>query len=85
MKAKLILFIILMTVIPILTSAQTKSGDDSSPTKPTGTADSLLPDPSTTNVPTGPGSIGTARRLTGVSDGDGVHYADLHRKPRRHH
>ena len=57
MKAKLILFIILMTVIPILTSAQTKSGDDSSPTKPTGTADSLLPDPSTTNVPTGPGSI----------------------------
>jgi len=58
MKAKLILFIILMTVIPILTSAQTKSGDDSSPTKPTGTADSLLPDPSTTNVPTGPGSIG---------------------------
>jgi hypothetical protein len=54
MQAKLILIIILMTVIPILSSAQTKSGDDSAPTNPAGAADSLLPDPGATNVPTAP-------------------------------
>ena len=45
MKAKLIIFIILMTVIPVLSSAQTKPRDDRSPTKPTSTSDSILPDP----------------------------------------
>ena len=45
MKAKLILFIILMTVVPVHSSAQTKPGDDSSPIKPTSTPDSVLPDP----------------------------------------
>ena len=58
MKAKLILIIILMTVIPILSLAQTQSGDDSASTNPPAAADSLLPDPSPTAIPTGPGSLG---------------------------
>ena len=44
MKAKSILIIILMTVIPILASAQAKSGDDSAPSNAPAAADSLLPD-----------------------------------------
>ena len=58
MKAKSILIIILMTVIPILASAQAKSGDDSAPSNAPAAADSLLPDPGPTNVPAGPGSLG---------------------------
>src|SRR6201982_4071635 len=58
MKAKVILIIILMTVIPILSLAQTQSGDDSASTNPPAAADSLLPDPSPTAVPAGPGSLG---------------------------
>jgi predicted lipoprotein len=58
MKAKLILIIILMTVIPILGLAQTQSGDDSASTNPPAAADSLLPDPGPTAVPAGPGSLG---------------------------
>jgi LTXXQ motif family protein len=54
MKAKLVLIIILTTVIPILSSAQTTSGDDSAPTNRAGAADSLLPDSGATNVPTAP-------------------------------
>jgi hypothetical protein len=45
MKAKVILIVILITVIPVLSSAQTKSGVDSAPTNPTGPSDSLVPDP----------------------------------------
>ena len=58
MKAKLILIIILMTVIPILSLAQTQSGDDSASTNPPAAADSLLPDPGRTGIPAGPGSLG---------------------------
>jgi predicted lipoprotein len=58
MKAKLILIAILMTVIPILSLAQTQSGDDSASTNPPAAADSLLPDPGPTAVPAGPGSLG---------------------------
>src|ERR1700747_879422 len=58
MKAKVILIIILMTVIPILGLAQTQSGDDSASTNPPAAADSLLPDPGPTAVPAGPGSLG---------------------------
>jgi Spy/CpxP family protein refolding chaperone len=58
MKAKLILIAILMTVIPILSSAQTQSGDDGASTNPPAAADSLLPDPGPTTVPAGPGSLG---------------------------
>src|ERR1700741_3376863 len=58
MKAKVILIIILMTVIPILSLAQTQSGDDSASTNPPAAADSLLPDPGPTAVPAGPGSLG---------------------------
>jgi LTXXQ motif family protein len=58
MKAKLILIIILMTVIPILGLAQTQSGDDNASTNPPAAADSLLPDPGPTAVPAGPGSLG---------------------------
>src|SRR5246127_2990765 len=58
MKAKLILIIILVTVIPILSLAQTQSGDDSASTNPPAAADSLLPDPGPTAVPAGPGSLG---------------------------
>jgi predicted lipoprotein len=58
MKAKLILIATLMTVIPILSLAQTQSGDDSASTNPPAAADSLLPDPGPTAVPAGPGSLG---------------------------
>jgi hypothetical protein len=58
MKAKLILIAILMTVIPILSSAQTQSGDDNAPTNPPGAGDLLLRGPGPTNVPAGPGSLG---------------------------
>ena len=51
MKAKLILIIILMTVIPVFSSAQTNSGDDSAPTSPTVTPDVVVPDPGSTDVP----------------------------------
>src|ERR1700731_5022324 len=51
MKAKLILIAILMTVIPILSSAQTQSGDDNAPTNPPGAGDLLLRGPGPTNVP----------------------------------
>ena len=53
MKAKLILIIILMTVIPILSSAQTKSGVDSAPSNPADTPDSLA-DPGNRDVPAAP-------------------------------
>jgi hypothetical protein len=46
MKAKLILTAILMIVIPVLSSAQTKSGADRAPTNPAGSA----------NVPSAPAS-----------------------------
>jgi Spy/CpxP family protein refolding chaperone len=58
MKAKIILIIILMTVIPVLSLAQTQSGDDNASTNPPAAADSLLPDPGPTTVPAGPGSLG---------------------------
>jgi hypothetical protein len=58
MKAKLILIIILMTVIPALSSAQAKSGNDRAPTNPPASADSLLPAPGPTNAPSGRGSLG---------------------------
>ena len=45
MKAKLILIVILMTAIPGLSPAQTKSGADSAPTNLASTPDSLVPDP----------------------------------------
>ena len=62
MKTKLILFIVLMTIIPVLTSAQAKSGDDSAPTN-TGTPDSLLQDAGPTIVPAGPGPLGSQEFL----------------------
>ena len=58
MKAKLILIAILMTFIPILSSAQTQSGDDNAPTNPPGAGDLLLRGPGPTNVPAGPGTLG---------------------------
>jgi Spy/CpxP family protein refolding chaperone len=58
MKAKLILILILMTVIPALSSAQAKSGSDRAPTNPPAAADSLLPDPGAAVVPAGPGPAG---------------------------
>jgi len=63
MKAKLILIVILMTAIPVLSSAQTKSGADSAPTNPAGTPDSLVPDPGPTNVPDAPMSPGPQQAL----------------------
>jgi len=63
MKAKLILIVILMTAIPVLSSAQTKSGADSTPTNPAGTPDSLVPDPGPTNVPDAPTSPGPQQVL----------------------
>ena len=53
MKAKVILTAILMTVIPVLSSAQTKSGADRAPNNPVGAPDSLT-DPDNTNVPAAP-------------------------------
>jgi LTXXQ motif family protein len=54
MKAKVIFIVILMTVIPVLSSAQTKPGVDSAPTNSAGAADSLVPDPGLTNLPAAP-------------------------------
>lgn len=84
MKAKVVLMVVLMMIIPVFTSAQTKSGDDSAPTNPPGAADSLLPDRGPTN---GPASWlpGPARSVTGISDSNVGHYADLHSKPCRDH
>lgn len=65
MKTKLIVIIILTTVIPVLTSAQTQSGDEGAATNPPGAADSLHPDPGPLNVPAGPGSPGTQEALQG--------------------
>jgi hypothetical protein len=56
MKAKLILVVILMTVIPAVSSAQSKSETDSAPTKLTVAADSSVGDPGPTNLPTAPAS-----------------------------
>jgi len=56
MKAQLILIVVLITVVPVLSPAQTKSGADSAPTNLAGTPDSLVPDPGTTNVPDAPTS-----------------------------
>ena len=61
MKAKLILIVILMTAIPALSSAQTKSGADSAPTNPAGASDSLVPDPGP--VPAAPASPGPQQLL----------------------
>jgi len=63
MKAKLILIVILMSAIPVLSAAQTKSGADSAPTNPAGTPDSLVPDPGPTNVPDAPASPGPQQVL----------------------
>jgi hypothetical protein len=63
MKAKLILIIILMTVIPALSPAQTQSGADSAPTNPAGEPDSQAPDPGPTNVPDAPTSPGPQQVL----------------------
>jgi hypothetical protein len=54
MKAKLILIVILMTAIPVLSSAQTISGVDSAPTNLAGTPNSQVPDPGP--VPAAPAS-----------------------------
>jgi hypothetical protein len=54
MKAKLILIAILMTVMPVLGSAQTNSGADSAPADPAAAPDSHALDPDTTNVPSAP-------------------------------
>src|SRR5258706_398018 len=61
MKATLILIVILMTVIPVLSPAQTKSGADSAPTNPARTPDSLVPDPGP--VPAAPASPGPQQVL----------------------
>src|SRR5882762_877200 len=63
MKAKLSLIVILMTVIPGLSSAQTKSGADSAPTNLAGTPDLLAPNPGPTNVPDTPASPGPQQVL----------------------
>ena len=65
MKAKLILIVILMTAIPVLSSAQIKSGADSAPTNPTGAPDSQVPDPGPTNAPDAPASPGPQQVLQG--------------------
>ena len=65
MKAKSILILILITVIPILASAQANSGNDSAPTNPPAAADSLLPDPGPVIVPAGPGPAGPEDALQG--------------------
>jgi len=60
MKAKLILIVILMTVIPVLSPAQTK-GTDSAPTSPGVAPDSQALDPGP--VPTAPDSSGSQQVL----------------------
>src|SRR5260370_10071884 len=47
-----------MTFIQILTSPQTKSGDDSPPTNPSAAPDGMAPDPGSPYVPAGTGSPG---------------------------
>ena len=66
MKAKLILIVILMTAIPVLSSAQAKSGADSAPTNLAGAPDSQVPDPGPTNAPDAPSSPRTTTSVTGV-------------------
>jgi hypothetical protein len=61
MKAKLILIVIFMTAIPVLSSAQTKSGADRAPTNPAGAPDSQVPDPGP--VPAAPASPGPQQVL----------------------
>ena len=61
MKARLILIVILMTAIPVLSSAQTKSGADSAPTNLAGAPDSQVPDPGP--VPAAPASPGPQQVL----------------------
>jgi hypothetical protein len=61
MKAKLMLIVILMTAIPVLSSAQTKSGADSAPTNLAGTPDSQVPAPGP--VPGAPASPGPQQVL----------------------
>ena len=63
MKAQLILIVVLMTVIPVLSPAQTKPGADSAPTNLSGAPDSLLPDPGPTSVPGAPTSPGPQQVL----------------------
>jgi len=63
MKVKLILIVIIMTVIPGVSSAQAKSGTDSAPTNLAGTPNSLVPDPGPTNVPNAPASPGPQQVL----------------------
>jgi hypothetical protein len=63
MKAKLFLITILMTVIPVLSPAQTESAADSAPTNPAGTPESIIPDPGPTNVPFAPESAEPQQRL----------------------
>ena len=63
MKAQLVLIVVLMTVIPVLSGAQTKSRADSAPSIFAGTLDSLVPDPGPTNVPDAPTSPGPQQAL----------------------
>jgi hypothetical protein len=51
MKAKLIFITILMTVIPVLVSAQTKPGADSAPTNPAAASDAPAPNLGSINLP----------------------------------
>src|SRR5580658_6882431 len=61
MKAKLVLIVILMTVIPVLSSAQTQSGADSAPTNLSGAPDLHVPNPGP--VPAAPASPGPQQVL----------------------
>jgi hypothetical protein len=61
MKAKLILIVILMTAIPVLSSAQAESGADRAPTNRAGAPDSQVPDPGP--VPVAPASPGPQQVL----------------------
>jgi hypothetical protein len=63
MKGKLILIVILMTAIPVLSSAQAKSGADRAPTNLAGAPDSQVPDPGPTNAPDAPSSPGPQQVL----------------------
>ena len=63
MKAKLILIIILMTVIPVLSPAQTESGAGSAPRNPAGALDSVVPNPGPTDAPSAPPSLEPQQRL----------------------
>ena len=63
MKVKLILIVIIMTVIPGVSSAQAKSGADRAPTNLAGAPDSQVPDPGPTNAPDAPSSPGPQQVL----------------------